>query len=46
MGFSLGPLEIWLELGDLRNQIASASVKHSLAQHRLLPTANPEVWFQ
>ena len=45
-GFPLGPLQIWLDLNNLRNRIVSVWVKHSLAQHHSLPSANPQVWIE
>jgi aminoglycoside phosphotransferase (APT) family kinase protein len=45
-GYPLGPLDIWRDLTNLRSQIMSAWVKNSLAQGRVLPSANPEVWIE
>jgi hypothetical protein len=43
-GFEPGELQTWSEFLEVRYQIVHAWIKHAIAHHRPLPSANPEAW--
>jgi aminoglycoside phosphotransferase (APT) family kinase protein len=43
-GYTVGDLQVWSALLEVRYQIVHAWIKHALAQGRSLPSANPEAW--
>jgi len=44
VGYTVGDLQIWSELLEVRYQLAHAWIKHALAHGRPLPSTNPEAW--
>jgi aminoglycoside phosphotransferase (APT) family kinase protein len=44
VGYAVGDLQVWGEFLEIRYQIVHAWIKHALADHRPLPSANPEAW--